>query len=154
MHAGKLGRMENGRWGPPVLSFTIERHGAMALGSTRAELQNWRVDLDHKTAACERSRSYRQVVARAEGIRIEPIARELAGRIVARSLDHRFKWQGTETVRIVMAKIFPSDSGYKRTVTGRRKRLRMLIEPLLREKGWCPIKRDVYSKSDSEQVER
>jgi hypothetical protein len=49
MHAGKLGRMEDVRWEPPVLSFRIERHGAMGVGSTRAELQNWRVDLDRKT---------------------------------------------------------------------------------------------------------
>ena len=37
MHAGKLGRIENVRWEPPVLSFRIERHGAMGVGSTRAE---------------------------------------------------------------------------------------------------------------------
>ena len=36
MHAGKLARMEAVRWEPPLLSFIIERHGAMALGSTRA----------------------------------------------------------------------------------------------------------------------
>src|SRR5216684_9323390 len=48
MHAGKLARMEDVRWNPPVLSFRIERHGAMGLGSTRAELQHWRVDLDRR----------------------------------------------------------------------------------------------------------
>jgi hypothetical protein len=59
MQAGKLGRMEDVRRESPVLSFRIERHGAMGAGSTRAELQSWRVDLDRKTAKCERSRSYR-----------------------------------------------------------------------------------------------
>ena len=63
MHAGKLGRMEAVRWDPPVLSFTIERHGAMSGGSTRAELQQWRIDLDRKTAKCERSRSDRSLDA-------------------------------------------------------------------------------------------
>jgi hypothetical protein len=71
MHAGKLGRMEDVSWVPPVLSFRIERHGAMGVGSTRAELQNWRVDLDRKTAQCERSRSYCQALPRAEGLRFE-----------------------------------------------------------------------------------
>jgi hypothetical protein len=51
----------------------------MDVGSIRAELQNWRVDLDLKAAKCERSRSYRQALPRAEGVRIEPLARELAG---------------------------------------------------------------------------
>ncbi len=69
MHAGKLGRMEDVRWEPPVLSFRIERHGAMGVGSTRAELQNWRVDFDLKPAQCECSRGYRQALARAEGVR-------------------------------------------------------------------------------------
>lgn len=45
IHAGQLGRMETVPWNPPVLSFRIERHGAMGLGSTRAETQDWRVDL-------------------------------------------------------------------------------------------------------------
>jgi hypothetical protein len=38
MNASKLARMEAVRWEPPILSFTIERHGATALGSTRAEV--------------------------------------------------------------------------------------------------------------------
>jgi hypothetical protein len=83
IHAGKLGRMEGVSWAPPVLSFRTERHGAVGMGSTRAELQNWRVDLDRKTAKCERSRSYRQALPRAEGVRIEPVARELAESISA-----------------------------------------------------------------------
>jgi len=38
MHGWKLlGRMEHVHWNPPVLSFTIERHGGTPLGSTRAE---------------------------------------------------------------------------------------------------------------------
>jgi hypothetical protein len=152
MHAGKLERIEDLRWDPPVLSFTIERHGGMGMGSTRAELQNWRVDLDRKTARCERSRTYRQVLARAEGVRIEPIARELADTIVAGGADKRLKWQGADTVRVLMAKIFPSDSGYRQTVTGRRKRLRAALEALLGEKGWREIRRDVYSKAASGEV--
>jgi hypothetical protein len=109
MHAGKLGRMEAAHRDPPVLSFTIERHGAMSVGSTRAELQQWRIDLDRKTARCERSRSYRQALARAEAVSIEPIARELAESIIAGRADQRLKWQGGGTVRVLMAKLFPYD---------------------------------------------
>jgi hypothetical protein len=141
--------MEDVRWEPPVLSFRIERHGAMGVGSTRAELQNWRVDLDRKTAKCERSCSYRQALPRAEGIRIEPIAGELAESIIAGSSDQRLKWQGGETVRVLMAKVFPYDSGYMQTITGRRKRLRAALEPLLAGNGWREIRRAVYSKASS-----
>ena len=43
-----------------VLPFRIGRHVAMDVGSTRAELKNWHVDLDLRIAQCGRSRSYRQ----------------------------------------------------------------------------------------------
>jgi len=147
MHAGKLGRMEDVSWAPPVLCFRIERHGAMDVGSTRAELQHWRVDLDRKTAQCERSRSYRQALPRAERVRMEPLARELADSIIAGRADQGLKWQGGETVRILMAKVFPYDSGYMRTVNGRRRRLRATLETLVAENGWREVRRDVYSKA-------
>jgi len=41
-----LNRMERTKWNPPILSFTIERHGAMVGGSSRAELQLWNVDIE------------------------------------------------------------------------------------------------------------
>jgi hypothetical protein len=56
----KLDRAEDLRWDPPILSFVIERHGGTVLGSSRAKLHEWRVDLDRKTAHCERGR-YRQL---------------------------------------------------------------------------------------------
>lgn len=51
MEAHKLlSRMEQIVWEPPVLTFVIARHGGMVLGSTRAELQHWAVDLNKMTA--------------------------------------------------------------------------------------------------------
>ncbi len=147
MHAGKLARMEDVRWNPPVLSFTIERHGAMGMGSTRAELQHWRVDLDRKTGRCERSGSYRQALPRAEAVRVEPVALDLADSILAGRADDRLKWQGEETVRVLMTKIFPRDSGYTQTITGRRQRLRTALQTLLADADWREIRRDVYSKA-------
>jgi hypothetical protein len=147
MQAGKLGRMEDVRWDPPVLSFTVERHGAMSMGSTRAELKHWLVDIDRRTARCERNRSYRQALPRAEAVKTEPIARELADIIVAEGGDPRLKWLGDGTVRILMARIFPYDSGYMQTVSGRRKRLRAALEALLSESGWRAVRQDVYSRA-------
>jgi hypothetical protein len=39
-------RMEQVEWHRPIPIFLIERHGGTVLGSTRAELQRWSVDLD------------------------------------------------------------------------------------------------------------
>jgi hypothetical protein len=55
-------------------------------------------------------------------------------------------------VRVLMGKVFPYDSGYMQTVTGRRKRLRAVLEPLLAESGWREIRRDVYSKASSSET--
>jgi hypothetical protein len=150
MNAGKLARMEAVRWEPPILSFTIERHGAMALGSTRAELQRWRVDLDLIRATCIKERSYRQLVPRAERVKAEPVATEIAEAINAGRADQRLSWGRDGTVRVVLTKVFPYGSGCMETIAGRRKRFRTaLTEPLtelLKENGWREIRRDVYSK--------
>jgi hypothetical protein len=44
--------MEDLEWNPPMLSFIIERHGAMVLGSTRAENQRWEIDMNKMEAEC------------------------------------------------------------------------------------------------------
>lgn len=44
MDASKLeGRMEKVTWTPPVLTFTIERHGETVMGSSRSRLYRWTV---------------------------------------------------------------------------------------------------------------
>jgi hypothetical protein len=45
-----VSRAEELSWNPPILSFTIERHGATARGSSRAELHEWTVNLHEGTA--------------------------------------------------------------------------------------------------------
>jgi hypothetical protein len=118
MHAGKLARMEAVRWEPPILSFTIERHGAMALGSTRAELQHWRVDFDLIRASCVKDRGYRQLLPRAERVKAEPVATEIAEAINAGRADERLSWGRDGTVRVVLTKVFPYGSGYMQTIAG------------------------------------
>jgi hypothetical protein len=71
----------------------------------------------------------------------------LADSILAGRADDRLKWQGEETVRVLMTKIFPRDSGYMQTITGRRQRLRTALQTLLADAGWREIRRDVYSKA-------
>ena len=53
MAGWKLDRMEDVSWEPPLLSFRIERHGGTRLGSTRASMQIWTIDLDAGTATCK-----------------------------------------------------------------------------------------------------
>ncbi|MGD0075810.1 MAG: hypothetical protein ABSD31_15930 [Candidatus Binataceae bacterium] len=147
MKTSKLARMEDVRWEAPILSFQLERHGSLARGSTRAELQFWSVDLDSNRASCEKGRSYRQLLPRAEQVKVEPIASEIAEAITAGRDDHRLKWASDGTVRVVLTKVFPYNSGYMQTIAGRLKRLRETLTRLLAERGWRKIRPDVYART-------
>jgi len=43
-----IGRMEDVKWDPPILSFSIERHGITAVGSTKATVQEWGINVQKK----------------------------------------------------------------------------------------------------------
>ena len=45
-----LNRMKEVEWNPPLLTFIIERHGALVMGSTRAEKYEWALNMETKTA--------------------------------------------------------------------------------------------------------
>ena len=53
MSADKLiGRIAQVEWDPPVLSFLIERHGGTVMGSSRAAVHAWNIDVAQMTAHC------------------------------------------------------------------------------------------------------
>ena len=83
-----IGRMEHVEWHPPVLTFVIERHGGTVLGSTRAELQRWSVDLDRQTATCECT-GHRQLSPMARRVDVGSIADEVARKITSGEADDR-----------------------------------------------------------------
>jgi hypothetical protein len=128
-------RMEKVEWSPPVLTFVIQRHGRTCVGSTRADLHRWTINFIEKTATCEKV-GHRQLRPMAPRLAIRPFAEEIAKKIVQGQGDERLVWQGDGKVNVVMSAIFPSGSGFKQTVEGRRKRLKEALIPLLEENGW------------------
>lgn len=78
-----LGRMEQVRWSPPILTFVIERHGGTCLGSTRADLHRWKINFTERTATCEKV-GHRQVRPMAGRLPIHPLAEEITSKIVQR----------------------------------------------------------------------
>lgn len=103
------GRIKRVEWNSPVLSFVIERHGGTVLGSKRAELQQWSVDLDLQTATCERT-GQRQLSPMAKRVDVGFIADMTADRIVSGKPDNRLSWLGDGCVRVEVRKIFPAHS--------------------------------------------
>jgi hypothetical protein len=76
-----LGRMEAVTWKPPTLGFQIERHGGTVLGSSRAEIQHWEVDLEKKTAILTKT-GHRQLRPMRPRLNIEPLVEEIVRLIV------------------------------------------------------------------------
>lgn len=140
------GRIEDPRWDPPILTFRIERHGAMDRGSTRAELQHWTVDVDRRVADLSQG-SYRQRVPRAPRLDIRPIAEDVAHAILCLDqADSRLHWLAGDRVRVDGREALrqaqsnapgePSAPSPERTEDGRRRRLFRELERILGDQGW------------------
>lgn len=135
MEAHKLGRIESPSWKAPILEFEIERHGGTVLGSKRAEMQRWVVDLDAMTKTGYPS-GFRQLQPNAARLDVAPMAQELAEAIRA-SVEHpgvRWTADGLR-FRLLPSRILPSGSP-KQTFESRGKRLRAALAANLVKDGW------------------
>ena len=82
--------MEEVTWAPPKLSFAIERHGGTVMGSIRAELQRWTVDMLRSTAT-HGTIGHRQLEPMQARLVVRPLVEEDARLIVGRQDDERVK---------------------------------------------------------------
>jgi len=139
MHSGKLSRLEDPRWAPPILTFRIERHGPIvAGGSTRAEMQTWTVDIDDATASVSVS-GRRQMRPMAPRLDVEPLVREIVSLANAGVEDDRLKWSpDRKRVTIRIGRVIP-DVGYPETVQGRRKRFTLRLREAMTASGWQEV---------------
>ena len=145
------GRMEGVVWQPPKIVFRIERHGATVIGSTRAEVQEWTIDLERRTKAVV-TVGRRQVRPMQGRLDVQPIADEIAAAILESRPDDRLKWDGTDHVRLLIGKVLPAGSAVKETLAGRRKRLRESVAVLVVSAGWKLVKANVFEKVEEERM--
>jgi hypothetical protein len=140
MTAHKLDRVESLSWIPPVLTFIIERHGGTVLGSTRADLYTWSVDLNVGTAKPIKT-GYRQIVPTAARLNVKAIAarvrdvvRERPGsssQVVEKGI---LFWHSNNQCSIRHGKLI--SGAFARTITDRRRRFRIELVRLMKEIGW------------------
>lgn len=132
-----VGRTKELTWTPPELTFEIERHGGVALGSTRAELQSWTVVPARATAHLS-SIGFRQIYSRAAAYTVQQAtvdAQRIREAVVGRVEGPHLKWKGPNLVLVVHSEVIP-DSSASATLQARRKRLRTALRSVLREAGW------------------
>jgi hypothetical protein len=131
-------------WHPPILSFTIERHGSLVLGSTRAEKQRWSLDLENCTASAD-TVGHRQVHQPAGPFRSSEMA-AMAEKICSEiqegpsstsdySIRGIIAWAGPDQVHIKHGELVPP-AAFQRTTAGRRKRFRSILESKMQAIGW------------------
>lgn len=84
--ASKLVRMEELRWEPPCLVFRLERHGGTVNGISRAEVHEWRVDVE-RGAASVHVVGHRQLRRMQPRLDTEAIARRIASKVKAGDED-------------------------------------------------------------------
>lgn len=150
---GMLGRKLHGRmeavvWNPPVWTFRIERHGATVLGSSRAEVQEWTVDLEQRTKSVVVV-GRRQLQSPQPRMNVMPVAEELASAILGGRQDPRLKWDGAGRVRLLMNTVLPTGSAVKETLAGRRKRMREAVAALLGPIGWQAVGSNWYTQTEN-----
>lgn len=141
------GRLENAEWHPPILHFEIERHGGTVRGSSRAERQAWRVDIDERTTSSQII-GYRQLEPMARRLDVKPLAQEVAQLIFNREEDERLKWYGDGTVRIKIGEILPDWSAVSQTLIARRRRFRDALTEVLSDSGWDEVRANLYRPSN------
>lgn len=149
-HNKLVGRMENVEWHPPLITFQIERHGAARMGSTRAELHSWEVDVKKLEATCHTGR-YRQLSPRSPNMKVEPLAVEIADLIVNRQEDERLQWKDDGSARVLIGKVVPNKSTFKRTLQDRRKRFHNDMDRRLAPHGWRKVRANVYAPTTESQ---
>ncbi len=133
------GRLEEVEWRPPVLRFTIERHGALKYGSSRAELQDWLFDVERGVASYSSTR-YRQLHEKSPPLKTKPLAQQIATLIVTNDSSPQLRWSDNgRCVRLLIGEIIP-DEGAKLTAAGRCERLRRDLTDLLKQHGWEEVR--------------
>ncbi len=140
-----LGRIESVVWEPPKIVFRIERHGATVMGSSRAEVQEWTIDLEQRTKTAQVV-GRRQVRPTQGRLDMQPVAQEIAAAILGSRPDDRLKWDGEDQVRLLIGEVLPAGSAFKETLGGRRKRLRQAVAALIATAGWKMVKANVFEK--------
>ena len=134
------GRLESVSWRSPVLSFAIERHGLVMMGSSKATVQHWEVNVLKGTAKCVQEKN-RQLYPRAKPVYVKPIAEEISRKIFVAEEDPRFCWLADgQQVRVNLSAAIPGNAlDYKQTMMGRRRRLRDCLLQIMSQAGWARV---------------
>ena len=117
-------RCENLAWNTPLLTFIIARHGAMAFGSSRAELQHWSVDPFEGKAWISKI-GKRQAQSMSKRFDVDALAEKIADEIERKSESSKLKWNPDGSVKVVVGEVVPKT--YARKTADQRRRFHLAL---------------------------
>jgi hypothetical protein len=126
------------KWNSPILTFEIDRHPGTVHGSTRADRQEWEIDVEKRTARPVII-GYRQLAPRASSFKAEPVVRlfvDVISQRLATPPGWNLTWISDDEIRVLVRSLLPDPSGFRKTIEGRVKRLRERLISAMAEKGW------------------
>jgi hypothetical protein len=144
----KLWRIEHPEWSPPILSFSIERHSQTVMGSKRASLHDWSVDLENRTVSIVRTRQ-RQLRPNAKRLDVKAIAEAVADLIISGRSDERINVMRDGRVKIEIGRIIEETNA--QTTLARRRRFRRELTALLEPHGWEEVRANVYARNEGKR---
>jgi hypothetical protein len=145
-------RLEDVIWDTPCIRFTIERHGAMHCGSSRAELQDWQVNIETSTA-CHSTGRYRQKCPKLQGLKTKPLAERISKLIISQSDSPELKWDENKTsVKVLIGTFIPATFVSKQTLTGQRRRFKKHLTDYLVGTGWVLVRANHYQYINQKQA--
>lgn len=142
-----IGRTEGLTWNPPILAFDIERHGATVLGSTRADVQSWRVNIETRTAEMVGAKN-RVVGKLAARLDVGALADDLFADLRAGQARPWLASKPDGTIRIVVGCLpgLEEGSAVNQTLTGRRRRFKAEIAKRVDAAGFVIVRPYVLRK--------
>ena len=145
-----LNRMEAVAWNSPTLRFKIERHGGTVMGSSRAEMQHWEVDLEKKTATLAKA-GHRQLRPLARRIYIKPLVARILDAVRSGKENGVVSYHDDGKVFVNTTNIFPTRSAVRMTLEVRRKRLRDAVAGVLMKEGWECLGPDCFRRKGKDR---
>lgn len=144
MRPDKLWRLEEPNWQPPFLEFSIERHGQTVMGSSRASLYRWRVNVQEGSATIVGEKR-RQVHTTDKRLDVRPIAEAVADAIINSKDDARISIGKDGTIKLKIANIIPATNA--QTTSSRRSRFRKYLNEMIAPHGWKELRANIYYQS-------
>ena len=140
-------RVVNLVWDSPCLTFEIERHGGVARGSIRAEIQKWTINVQSHFADYIVS-GLKQMRPPNLPVDMAPIVTRVTSSISDQSDDPWITWldQERSRCRLNIPLIIP-DQGPSQAVRESRKRLNEDLAQTLAPSGWALEKANYFAKA-------